>query len=55
MRISEAIVTLRQQRSPMVLCNSLFERRLREWYGGEDEQEFRPFDVETYLRERLGR
>ncbi|MEQ1505686.1 MAG: dual specificity protein phosphatase family protein [Myxococcota bacterium] len=43
MRISDAIASLRERRSPMVLCNSLFERRLREWYGGEDEQEMEPF------------
>lgn len=40
MRISEAIGHLRRVRSPLVLCNPLFERRLREWYGGEDEQAF---------------
>lgn len=40
LRISDAISHLRRVRSPLVLCNPLFERRLREWYGGQDEQTF---------------
>jgi hypothetical protein len=40
MRISHAIEHMRRVRSPLVLCNPLFERRLREWYGGADEQDF---------------
>lgn len=55
MRISDAIASLRTKRSPMVLCNSLYEQRLREWYGDDDEQAFTAFDIETYLRERIGR
>ena len=55
LRISEAIGTLRAQRSEMVLCNHLFEGLLREWYGGPDEQEFQRFDLQTYLKEREGR
>lgn len=54
-RISEAIAHIRERRNPMVLCNSLFEKRLRGWYGQADEQEFKPFDMETYLRERWGK
>lgn len=54
-RISDAIVGLRDKRSPMVLCNGLFETRLRTWYGGPDEQHFEAFDLDTYLRERWGR
>lgn len=42
MRISDAIDHLRNTRSPLVLCNPLFERKLREWYGTEDEQAFEP-------------
>lgn len=38
LRIGDAIASLRERRSPMVLCNPLFEARLREWYGGSDEQ-----------------
>jgi hypothetical protein len=37
-RISEAIDLLRQRRSPLVLCNPVFDRRLREWYGDADER-----------------
>jgi protein-tyrosine phosphatase len=51
-RISAAIALLRRRRSDMVLCNSLFERTLREWYGDPDEQDFEPFSFETYLRGR---
>jgi len=53
--ISDAIRTLRERRTAMVLCNRLFERTLREWYGRPDEQEFVPVDIEQYLRERVGR
>ena len=53
--ISDAIHTLRIRRTAMVLCNSLFEKTLREWYGGPDEKEFAPVDIEKYLRERMGR
>jgi protein-tyrosine phosphatase len=52
--ISEAIAHLRKERSEMVLCNATFERTLREWYGMPDEQDFEPFDIETWLRERNG-
>jgi Dual specificity phosphatase, catalytic domain len=38
LRISEAIRTMRRRRSMLVLCNPTFERKLREWYGDEDEQ-----------------
>lgn len=38
LRISEAIRLLRYRRSALVLCNPTFERKLREWYGGPDEQ-----------------
>lgn len=55
MRISEAIDTMRQRRNPMVLCNALFERRLREWYGDEDEQDFEVRSLEDYLDGRDGR
>lgn len=55
LRISDAIQQLRGARSPMVLCNNVFERTLRDWYGGEDEQLFSPFDLSTYLRERVRR
>lgn len=55
MRISDVITTLREKRSPMVLCNNVFERTLRTWYGGEDEQAFETFDLATYLRERVRR
>jgi len=50
-RVSEAIRTLRERRSPLVLCNPVFERALREWYGGPDEQEFEPFSMDRYLEE----
>jgi hypothetical protein len=40
--IGTAITHLRETRSRMVLCNPLFERRLREWYGGPEEQAFDP-------------
>ena len=53
-RISESIALLRSQRSPVVLCNTLFERTLREWYGGPDEQAFTPFSIEAYLAGRTG-
>lgn len=55
MRISDAIQSLRDKRSEMVLCNHVFEGLLREWYGGPDEQEFQRFDLQTYMREREGR
>lgn len=51
MRIADAIETLRSKRSRMVLCNSVFERTLRQWYGRSDEQEFVPFSLEDYLSE----
>lgn len=54
MRISAAIDHMRGVRSPMVLCNSTFEKRLREWYGDDDEQEFKPFDMEKWILERTG-
>ena len=53
--VSQAIESLRQRRSAMVLCNPTFEKALRTWYGREDEQEFVPIDLQTWLRERLGR
>lgn len=55
LRISDAIRTLRQRRTQMVLCNSLFERTLRQWYGDEDEQDFDVVSIEAYLSERSGR
>lgn len=54
MKITVAIRLLRRRRSPLVLCNSLFEGTLRKWYGGPDEQQFEPFSVEAYLAGRLG-
>lgn len=53
-RISDAISHLRASRSPMVLCNSLFEETLRQWYGTADEQDFEPFSLDRYLAEREG-
>lgn len=44
--ISAAIRTLREKRSPLVLCNPVFERRLREWYGTEEEQIVGPMPAE---------
>ena len=55
LRISDAIRLLRDRRRPMVLCNSLFEARLREWYGADDEQGFEPLALETWLAEHQGR
>ncbi len=55
LRISDAITQLRDARSPMVLCNNVFERKLRGWYGQPDEQDFETFDLATYLRERVRR
>lgn len=55
LRISQAIQHIRASRSPMVLCNSFFEKTLREWYGTPDEQAFEPFSLEKYLAEREGR
>ena len=54
MRIGDAIERLRTARSPMVLCNSTFEGRLREWYGDPDEQDYEPFDMERWIVERTG-
>lgn len=54
MRISDVINHLRAARSPMVLCNSTFEGKLREWYGAPDEQQFQPFDMERWFQERTG-
>lgn len=50
MRIGDAIASLRSKRSPMVLCNTLFEARLREWYGDDDEQECVVISLEGRLR-----
>jgi hypothetical protein len=55
MRISDAIRQMRQRRTPMVLCNGLFEMKLREWYGAEDEQDFEVKTLDDYLNERDGR
>ena len=55
LRISETITLLRERRSGMVLCNNVFERALREWYGDEDEQDFQIFSLEIYLQERRRR
>lgn len=52
--ISQAIANLRKRRSGMVLCNALFEKMLRDWYGTEAEQAFTPFSLETWRRERTG-
>ena len=52
--ISDAITLIRNQRSPMALCNGLFEATLRKWYGRPDEQDFSPFTLDDYLRGRVG-
>lgn len=52
--ISQSIDNLRKRRSGMVLCNSVFEGLLREWYGGPEEQAFEPFSFERYARGRQG-
>jgi hypothetical protein len=49
LRISEAIAELRRARSPMVLCNRLFEETLRHWYGDEDEHAFEPVPLDEWL------
>lgn len=54
MRISDAILHLRAERSPLVLCNALFEQTLRQWYGDADEQAFEPVDVQAWLSARTG-
>jgi protein-tyrosine phosphatase len=51
--IGMAIDTLRRSRSEMVLCNSTFERALREWYGDGREREFVAHTFDTWLREHL--
>lgn len=53
--IGEAITQLRMKRSPMVLCNPVFEKALRTWYGRPDEQDFEPVRLDVWLRERNGR
>lgn len=53
-RISDAISLLRERRLPIVLCNALFERTLRSWYGGPDEQDFDAVDVSAWMRARTG-
>lgn len=55
LRISEAIRTIRERRSPTCLCNAVFERVLREWYGGPDEQDFDPVSFERWAIEHLGK
>ena len=55
LRISTAIEIMRERRSEMVLCNSAFERQLRDWYGQRDERTFSPFSFETWRVERLGK
>lgn len=55
MRISDAIDYLRERRSPMVLCNSSFERLLRTWYGTAEEQDFQSVPLDQWLRHREGR
>lgn len=55
LRISDAIAQLRERRTGMVLCNSLFERTLRRWYGEADEQDFETLSIDDYLVERRGR
>ena len=54
MRISDAILTMRQRRTALVLCNSHFERLLRTWYGAPDEQDFEEIDIDAYLSGRAG-
>ena len=54
LRIGEAVATMRARRSPMVLCNSLFEGQLRNWYGRPEEKGFEPFNMDRYLSERTG-
>lgn len=49
--ISSSIALLRYRRSGMVLCNNVFERTLRSWYGTPDEQTFERFTLEAYLAE----
>lgn len=51
LRISAAIALLRERRSPLVLCNPVFEQVLRAWYGAPDEQAFEPYTMERYLEE----
>ncbi len=53
-RISDAIEHIRARRSPLCLCNSLFEETLRGWYGDDDEQDFVPVDMNAWLTERTG-
>lgn len=53
--ISQAIDNLRRRRSGLVLCNNVFERTLREWYGGPHEQAFEPVGEEVWAREHTGR
>jgi hypothetical protein len=55
LRISDAIDHLRRTRTPMVLCNNVFERTLRDWYGDDDEQDFDVVPIDTYLARRGGR
>lgn len=54
-RIGDAIATLRERRSSLVLCNHVFEGLLREWYGDADEQEFTRVGMATWMREKNGR
>lgn len=54
-RISDAIRSMRQRRTPMVLCNSLFEGMLREWYGEDDEKAFEIVSFDEWAAERNGR
>ena len=53
-RISEAIEQIRARRSPLCLCNALFEKTLRVWYGEKNEQDFVPVDMNAWLTERTG-
>lgn len=52
--IGQAIGTLRDRRTPMVLCNPHFEGLLRAWYGTPEEQDFEPVEIEAYLSARTG-
>ena len=52
LRISSAIDRLRTCRSPLVLCNTLFEETLRTWYGDADEQDFSRTRFAEVLKQR---
>lgn len=53
--IGEAIALLRTRRHESVLCNTLFERLLHEWYGAAAEKPQESPSVAGWLSRRLGR